>query len=194
MAKATAHPNRNFISSEDVQGTQVYGAGDAAIGEIDHLLIDKISGGWSTQSWALAASSAWPHSHYPIPWAALTYDTALDGYRTIIIEAQLRDAPEFNDDSWTDRRWEIATHKHYGAPAYWWGRRQPCFYHRRGRGGGGARSSARTRGFLNPQSYCCDDILDLGSVQLEQFFDAVFSIAIDPGAIAQCTFTYHAVH
>ena len=43
MAKATSHPNRHFISSEDVQGTQVYGAGYAAIGEIDHLLIDKIS-------------------------------------------------------------------------------------------------------------------------------------------------------
>jgi hypothetical protein len=25
MAKATSHPNRNFISSEDVQGTQLKG-------------------------------------------------------------------------------------------------------------------------------------------------------------------------
>ena len=44
MAQATSHPDRRLISSEDVQGTDVYGAGDEAIGEIDHLLIDKVSG------------------------------------------------------------------------------------------------------------------------------------------------------
>jgi hypothetical protein len=35
------------------------------------------------------------HSHYPIPWAALKYDTNLGGYRTGITEGRLRDAPEF---------------------------------------------------------------------------------------------------
>jgi hypothetical protein len=44
VAKATAHPDRRLISSEDVQGTNVYGVGDKSIGEIDHLLIDKVSG------------------------------------------------------------------------------------------------------------------------------------------------------
>ena len=33
------------------------------------------------------------HSHYPIPWSALKYDTALQGYRTGITESQLKDAP-----------------------------------------------------------------------------------------------------
>ena len=31
MAKATAHPDHRLISSQDVQGTTVYGAGDASI-------------------------------------------------------------------------------------------------------------------------------------------------------------------
>jgi hypothetical protein len=44
MAKATAHPDRRLISSEDVQGTEVYGAGDESVGEIDHILIEKVSG------------------------------------------------------------------------------------------------------------------------------------------------------
>src|SRR3954462_13943229 len=44
MAKTTAHPDHRLISSEDVQNTDVYGLGDQAIGEIDHLLIDKVSG------------------------------------------------------------------------------------------------------------------------------------------------------
>ena len=38
---------------------------------------------------------------------------------TGITEAQLKDAPAFSDDSWTDRDWETRTHQHYGAPTYW---------------------------------------------------------------------------
>jgi hypothetical protein len=34
-------------------------------------------------------------------------------------EQQLKDAPEFSDDSWQDRDWEVRTHRHYGAPEYW---------------------------------------------------------------------------
>jgi hypothetical protein len=44
MASSTAHPNHQLISSEDVQGTEVYGTGDEKVGEIDHLMIDKLSG------------------------------------------------------------------------------------------------------------------------------------------------------
>ena len=41
MARSTAHPNHKLISSNDVQGTEVYGAGDKHVGEIDHLIIDR---------------------------------------------------------------------------------------------------------------------------------------------------------
>ena len=36
-----------------------------------------------------------------------------------ITEAQLKDALDFSDDSWTDRDWETRTHQHYGASPYW---------------------------------------------------------------------------
>jgi PRC-barrel domain len=42
--QATAHPDHRLISSEDVHCTDVYGIGEEAIGEIDHLLIEKLSG------------------------------------------------------------------------------------------------------------------------------------------------------
>jgi hypothetical protein len=44
MARATAHPNHQCISSEDIHGTEVYGSDGKNIGEIDHLIIDKLSG------------------------------------------------------------------------------------------------------------------------------------------------------
>ena len=88
MAKATAHPDRRLISSEDVHGTEVYGAGDEAVGEIDHLLIEKISGRVVYAVMSFGGFLGLAHSHYPIPWSALRYDTSLGGYRTGITEAQ----------------------------------------------------------------------------------------------------------
>ncbi len=119
MATATAHPNHQMISSEDVEGTTVYGAGDSQVGEIDHLMIDKVSGRVTYAVMSFGGFLGLGHSHYPIPWNALKYDTALGGYRTGITEQQLKDAPAFSDDSWSDRNWETRTHQHYGVPTYW---------------------------------------------------------------------------
>jgi hypothetical protein len=119
MASVTQHPNHQLISSEDVEGTNVYGAGDAKVGEIDHLMIDKFSGKVTYAVMSFGGFLGLGHSHYPVPWAALKYDPAIGGYRTGITESQLNDAPEFTDDAWGDRDWEARTHKHYGAPVYW---------------------------------------------------------------------------
>ncbi|MDQ8699216.1 PRC-barrel domain-containing protein [Hyphomicrobium sp. LHD-15] len=119
MARATAHPDHRLISSEDIHGTDVLGAGDDVIGEIDHLLIEKVTGRVVYVVMSFGGVLGLAHSHYPIPWSALTYDPTVAGYRTGITEDQLRNAPEFSDDSWSDRSWEKKTHEHYGAPVYW---------------------------------------------------------------------------
>jgi sporulation protein YlmC with PRC-barrel domain len=119
MASATQHPNHQLISSEDVEGTEVYDPSGKHIGEVDHLMIDKMSGRVAYAVISFGGFMGLGHSHYPLPWNALTYDTKLGGFRTNINEKQLRDAPEFSDDSWGDRDWETRTHKHYGAQTYW---------------------------------------------------------------------------
>jgi hypothetical protein len=119
MATATVHPNHQLISSEDVEGVSVYGAGDEKIGEIDHLMIDKISGRVTYAVMSFGGFLGLAHSHYPIPWAALKYDIELGGYRTGITEGQLKDAPSYSDDSWGDRDWETRTHTAYGVSPYW---------------------------------------------------------------------------
>ena len=119
MARATAHPNKELISSEDVNGTTVYGSDGKKIGAIDHLMIDKMSGRVAYAVISFGGFLGLGHSHYPIPWAAFNYDTQLGGFRTNVTEQQLQDAPEFSDDSWGDRAWEVRTHRHYAAPHYW---------------------------------------------------------------------------
>jgi hypothetical protein len=119
MAKATAHPNHQLISSEDVEGTNVYDLSGKKIGEIDHLMIDKISGRVTYAVMSFGGFLGLGHAHYPLPWAALKYNVQLNGYETGITEKQLKDAPAFSDDSFTNRNWEAQTHTYYNVRPYW---------------------------------------------------------------------------
>src|SRR6478672_634117 len=119
MASATQHPNHQLISSEDVEGTEIYDMAGKHIGEVDHLIIDKLSGRVGYAVISFGGFMGLGHSHYPIPWSALNYDTSLGGFRTSITEQQLKDMPQFRDDSWQDRDWETRTHQYYRARPYW---------------------------------------------------------------------------
>ena len=70
MAASTVHPNHQLISSEDVEGTNVYDLKGAKIGDIDYLMIDKISGRVTYAVMSFGGFLGLGHSHYPIPWAA----------------------------------------------------------------------------------------------------------------------------
>jgi hypothetical protein len=119
MATSTAHPNHQLISSEDVEGTNVYDPKASKIGEIDHLMIDKVSGRVAYAVMSFGGFIGLGHSHHPIPWAALKYNAQLNGYVTDITEDQLKDAPAFSDDSWSDRTWETPTYNRYKVGPYW---------------------------------------------------------------------------
>ena len=56
------------------------------------LLIDKVSGRVAYAVMSLGRFLGLGHSHYPIPWSALKYDAARDGYATNITEKRLKDA------------------------------------------------------------------------------------------------------
>ena len=92
MATSTVHPNHQLISSEDVEGTNVYDMKGTKIGDIDHLMIDKVSGRVTYAVMSFGGFLSLGHSHYPVPWGALKYDTKLNGYVTGITEKQLQDA------------------------------------------------------------------------------------------------------
>ena len=69
MASATQHPNHQLISSEDVEGTEVYDMAGKNIGEVDHLMIDKMSGRVAYGVISLAASWASATAITPSPGA-----------------------------------------------------------------------------------------------------------------------------
>ena len=68
-------------------------------------MIGKRSGKVSYAVLAFGGFLGMGHDHYPVPWAQLTYDTRLGGYRTNISKQQLEGAPRYSSDSdwdWTD--------------------------------------------------------------------------------------------
>jgi PRC-barrel domain len=115
----TAHPNHALISSEDVEGTSVFDVKGNQIGSVDHLMIDKVTGRVLYAVLSFGGFLGLAHSHYPLPWAKIRYDETVDGFRTDITEQQLRDAPEFSDDSWSDRNWDKQMHHYYDTPMFW---------------------------------------------------------------------------
>lgn len=119
VASSTIHPNHQLISSEDVEDTDVYGTDREKIGQIDHLMIDKVTGKISYAVVSFGGFLGLGHSHYPVPWAALKYDTSLEGYVTGVTEDQLKDAPSFSDDSWATRQGETRVYDYYQVPPYW---------------------------------------------------------------------------
>src|ERR1700756_1787697 len=96
----TASPTFNLISSENVEGTNVYDPNGNKIGSIDHLMIDRVSGHVRYVVMSFGGFMGLGHSHYPLPWNAIKYEPARAGYITNVTENQLKDAPEFSDKNW----------------------------------------------------------------------------------------------
>lgn len=118
---ASQSPYGALISSEHVEGTNVYSATkEDKVGEIHHLMIDKRSGRVAYAVMSFGGFLGMGESYYPVPWNALKYDTRLEGYVTGITAEQLKNAPALTDDTmWQNRDWESRLHQHYGTTGYW---------------------------------------------------------------------------
>ena len=107
-----------LISSERVEGTEVYGAGGEHIGEIHHLMIERVSGRVAYAVMSFGGFLGMAKDFYPVPWNTLKFDTSLDGYRTDITREQVEGAPAYSGDSfdWSDDDWHDRVHQHYRTP------------------------------------------------------------------------------
>ena len=109
----------DLIGSDKVEGTAVYGAGDEKIGSIERVMIGKRNGQVSYAVLAFGGFLGMGHDHYPVPWAQLSYDTNLGGYRTNITKAKLEGAPRYTNDSdwdWSDSARGRKVYDYYGTP------------------------------------------------------------------------------
>ena len=82
-------------------------------------MIEKRSGKISYAVLSFGGFLGMGNDYYPLPWAALTYDTNLGGYRTAVTEDQLQRAPKYTeteDWDWEDRARGKAVYDYYHTP------------------------------------------------------------------------------
>ncbi|HEV7259662.1 MAG TPA: PRC-barrel domain-containing protein [Bosea sp. (in: a-proteobacteria)] len=80
------------IASDRVEGTVVFGRGNEQIGTIKRLFIEKLSGHVTYVDVSFGGFLGMGSRHVTIPWEKLTYDKELEGYRTDLVEDQVRAA------------------------------------------------------------------------------------------------------
>jgi hypothetical protein len=106
-----------LIGSDKVEGTPVYRSSGDSIGQIERVMIDKLSGKVAYAVMSFGGFLGMGEDYYPLPWAVLTYNPSLGGYEANITEPQLKNAPKYSRHEswdWADRaRTEKVSH-YYG--------------------------------------------------------------------------------
>jgi hypothetical protein len=110
-----------LIASDRVEGTPVYRTGGKRIGTIKRVMIDKRRGTVAYAVMSFGGILGIGDNYYPLPWALLSYDEELGGYKVDVSDEQLNGAPKFDRDSWDfgDRNREAELFDYYGMPPYW---------------------------------------------------------------------------
>jgi sporulation protein YlmC with PRC-barrel domain len=92
----------NLINAEKVHGTTVYNAQGEKLGSIEDLVLDKIEGRVQYAILSFGGFLGMGDKHYPLPWAALKYDTRKGGYIVNLDKEQLETAPAYEADQQID--------------------------------------------------------------------------------------------
>lgn len=90
--------NHQVISSDRVEGTNVYNMSGDKLGSIDDLMIDKVSGQVQYAVLEFGGFLGMGSDRYPLPWSMLKYDTSRDGYVVPLDKNILGDAPRYSAD------------------------------------------------------------------------------------------------
>jgi hypothetical protein len=107
----------DLIGSDKVEGTNVFASNGEKMGSIERVMLGKKSGKIAYAVLSFGGFLGFGQDHYPLPWATLTYDESLGGYRTAVTLAQLEGAPKFaNDADWSWNAHARSVDDYYGLP------------------------------------------------------------------------------
>ena len=123
-AQVVTEPHR-LIASDRIEGSAVRRPNGDLIGQIERLMIDKISGKVSYAVLSFGGFLGIGAHLVPLPWTRMTYRRALGAYQLDISDEELQRAPSFadhHDFDWGDRALEENLHRYYGVTPYGGGR------------------------------------------------------------------------
>jgi len=111
----------SLIGSDKVEGTPVYRSNGDRVGQIERVMIDKLSGKVAYAVMSFGGFMGIGEDYYPLPWSLLTYNPRLDGYEVNISEEQLKGAPKYSQHEswdWSDRARGQKIYDYYGVTPY----------------------------------------------------------------------------
>jgi sporulation protein YlmC with PRC-barrel domain len=114
----TSPSANDVISSDRVEGTDVYNDSGDKLGSIDDLMIDKRSGQVRYAVLEFGGFLGMGTDRYPLPWDMLKYDTTRDGYVVPLDKDRLEAAPRYPEDKRPDYddNYGRQVNDYYGVP------------------------------------------------------------------------------
>jgi hypothetical protein len=115
-------PAGRLIAADRVNGTPVYDTQGQKLGNVEDLMIDKVSGRIAYAVLSFGGFLGIGDKHHPLPWGTLKYDQTLGGYVVSLDRRVLEGAPVFSDGepaAWDDQAWGRQVHDYYKATPYW---------------------------------------------------------------------------
>ena len=108
-----------IVPTDRVNTCAVYSRAGDAIGTVDRLLIDKVSG---KIAYAVIAIAADGDRRQPLPWCVLTYDALMGGYLVNLDRRIFENGPTFRRDEavdWNSEPFNRRLHDYYNVPHFW---------------------------------------------------------------------------
>lgn len=121
MGQSTPITSKTLIGADKVKGTDVYNLAGEKLGDVDDIMIDKVSGRAIYAIMSFGGFLGMGEDYYPIPWETLKYDPQMGGYVVNIDKSQLEGAPSYARDTeftWTPD-YGRKVDDHYKVPTYW---------------------------------------------------------------------------
>jgi hypothetical protein len=111
----------SLIAAGQVQGTNVYGPDGEALGTIDDIMIDKVTGKAIYAVMSFGGFLGIGEKYHPLPWSTLTYDPDKGGFVVNLDRRMLQDAPTYDmheEFIWTPA-YGREVDRYYNVPTYW---------------------------------------------------------------------------
>lgn len=113
---------RRLVSSDAVQGTDVFNPKGDKLGTVDCVMIDKQKGNVAYAVMAFGGFLGMGEKRHPLPWQSLKYDINQDAYVVDLSKEQLKSAPNLDAgkyDRLGEREYDESVYAHYRANPYW---------------------------------------------------------------------------
>lgn len=119
---ATTSGHTSAIRARKVIGTHVKDTSGRRIGEIEDVVLDKLSNNILFAVVGFGGFLGMAEKYHPIPWSALDYDPGENSYVVSYTKEQLQAAPAASIDELTQDdgiSFRDKAYDYYKAPRYW---------------------------------------------------------------------------